>query len=255
MPHHVNLNNPLHLSGTLRSLTRVQSSPLPLVTAFCSMATLAALYDLLPLRPFGGASAAPAVECFDALQELPSHHWQLCTTVDAYSKIKDSEVVTRQFLKCVLAKPDELQEHVQHIVYDDPFVGLANCIGVNCSQAAAPGAFMVNITPLSHHASYNLPLVATSAVIPSTVVHPNVYFPSYLHWVSFSLVFGGAVYVLGAGDARNGSGIATAWSSTYLFLHLHQSLRPPVYPITLAMTAGTAACAALYGTEYFMYQA
>ncbi|KAG1807263.1 uncharacterized protein BJ212DRAFT_1387286 [Suillus subaureus] len=97
-------------------------------------------------------------------------------------------------------------------------------------------------------------LFAVSAIIPSTVVHPNVYFPPYLHRVGFSLVFGGAAYVLGAGDARNGSGIATAWSLTYLFLHLRQSLKPPFYPITLAMTAGTAACAALYGTEYFMYQ-
>jgi hypothetical protein len=52
-------------------------------------------------------------------------------------------------------------------------------------------------------------LVATSAVIPSTVVRPNVYFPPYLHRVGFSLAFGGAAYVLAAGDARNGSGIAT----------------------------------------------
>ncbi|KAG1730030.1 hypothetical protein EDB19DRAFT_1897122 [Suillus lakei] len=97
-------------------------------------------------------------------------------------------------------------------------------------------------------------LAAASAVIPSTVVRPNVYFPPYLHRVGFSLVFGGAAYVLAAGDARNGSGIATAWSLTYLFLHLRRSLKPPFYPITFAMTAGTAACAALYGTEYFMYQ-
>lgn len=52
-------------------------------------------------------------------------------------------------------------------------------------------------------------LVAASAVIPSTVVRPNVYFPPYLHRVGFSLVFGGAAYVLATGDARNGSGIAT----------------------------------------------
>jgi hypothetical protein len=52
-------------------------------------------------------------------------------------------------------------------------------------------------------------LVATSAVIPSTVIRPNVYFPPYLHRVGFSLAFGGAAYVLAAGDARNGSGIAT----------------------------------------------
>ncbi|KAG2116127.1 hypothetical protein DEU56DRAFT_919303 [Suillus clintonianus] len=34
------------------------------------------------------------------------------TTVDAYSEIE--EVATRQFLKCVLAKPDEPQEHIRH---------------------------------------------------------------------------------------------------------------------------------------------
>ncbi|KAG1733558.1 hypothetical protein EDB19DRAFT_1216939 [Suillus lakei] len=36
------------------------------------------------------------------------------TTVDAYSEIE--EVATRQFLKCVLAKPDEPQEHIRHVV-------------------------------------------------------------------------------------------------------------------------------------------
>ncbi|KAH7887301.1 hypothetical protein F5I97DRAFT_1951056 [Phlebopus sp. FC_14] len=97
-------------------------------------------------------------------------------------------------------------------------------------------------------------LFAGSVFVPPTLLRPNVYFPPYLHRVGFSLVFGGAAYVLSTGDERNGSGIATAWSLTYLFLNLKASLRSPRHPLTLAMAGGAAGCAALYGTEYFVYQ-
>ncbi|KAI6098508.1 hypothetical protein F5141DRAFT_1190752 [Pisolithus sp. B1] len=96
--------------------------------------------------------------------------------------------------------------------------------------------------------------IATSALVPPAVLGQNVYFPPYLHRVGFSFVFGGAAYVFAAGDHRNGSGIATAWSLTYLFLHLRKSLKAPRHPLTLAMAGGTAGCAALYGTEYFVYE-
>ncbi|KAF9226935.1 hypothetical protein BS17DRAFT_794330 [Gyrodon lividus] len=97
-------------------------------------------------------------------------------------------------------------------------------------------------------------LFAASAFVPPTLLRPNVYFPPYLHRVGFSVIFGGAAYVLSTGDERNGSGITTAWSLTYLLLHLRKSLRTPRYPLTLAMGSGAVGCAALYGTEYFLYQ-
>ncbi|KAG2067911.1 cytochrome P450 [Suillus decipiens] len=80
--------------------------------------------------------------------------------VDVYNEIE--EVETRRFLKRVLAKPDQLQEHVRHTAgaiilrishgYEvkengDPFVDLANCVIEHASQATVPGAFMVDILP------------------------------------------------------------------------------------------------------------
>jgi len=82
------------------------------------------------------------------------------TAVDVYNEIE--EVETHRFLKRVLAKPDQLQEHVQHTAIavvlrithgyevkevDDPFVNLANRVTDHGSQATAPGAFMVDILP------------------------------------------------------------------------------------------------------------
>ncbi|KAF9235560.1 hypothetical protein BU15DRAFT_51267 [Melanogaster broomeanus] len=97
-------------------------------------------------------------------------------------------------------------------------------------------------------------LFAASLLVPAPLLRPNVYFPPFLFRAGFTGVFGGAAYVLSTGDARNGSGIATAWSLTYLLLHLGKSLKAPRHPLTLAMSGGAAACAALYGTEYFLYQ-
>ncbi|KAG1800168.1 cytochrome P450 [Suillus subaureus] len=80
--------------------------------------------------------------------------------VNVYNVVE--EVETRRFLKRVLAKPDQLQEHVRHTAgaiilrishgyevkeNNDPFVDLANCVLANVSQATAPGAFMVDILP------------------------------------------------------------------------------------------------------------
>ncbi|KAI5999835.1 hypothetical protein F5J12DRAFT_269378 [Pisolithus orientalis] len=97
-------------------------------------------------------------------------------------------------------------------------------------------------------------LFAASALVPPAALGQNVYLPPYLHRVGFSFIFGGVAYVFSTGDHRNGSGIATAWSLTYLFLHLRKSLKTPRHPLTLAMAGGAAGCAALYGTEYFVYE-
>ncbi|KAG2033225.1 cytochrome P450 [Suillus americanus] len=80
--------------------------------------------------------------------------------VDVYSNIE--EVETRRFLKRVLAKPDQLQTLVRHTAgaiilrishgyevkeNNDPFVDLADHVINNGSQAAAPGAYVVDILP------------------------------------------------------------------------------------------------------------
>jgi cytochrome P450 len=80
--------------------------------------------------------------------------------VNVYNEIE--EVETHRFLKRVLAKPNQLQEHVRHTAgaiilrishgYEvkedsDPFVGLADRVLAGVSEATAPGAFMVDILP------------------------------------------------------------------------------------------------------------
>ncbi|KAG1800179.1 cytochrome P450 [Suillus subaureus] len=80
--------------------------------------------------------------------------------VDVYNVVE--EVETRRFLKRVLAKPDQLQEHVRHTAgaiilrishgyevkeNNDPFVDLADRVIINGSQAASPGAYMVDTLP------------------------------------------------------------------------------------------------------------
>ncbi|KAG2151901.1 cytochrome P450 [Suillus cothurnatus] len=79
---------------------------------------------------------------------------------DIYNSVE--EIETRRFLKRVLTKPDQLQEHVRHtagaiilrISYgyevkenNDPFVDLADRALEEFSQATAHGAFMVDIMP------------------------------------------------------------------------------------------------------------
>ncbi|KAI9569221.1 hypothetical protein HD554DRAFT_590808 [Boletus coccyginus] len=97
-------------------------------------------------------------------------------------------------------------------------------------------------------------LFALSSLVPPAALPPHTYCPPYLQRVGFSLAFGVATWAFRAGDARNGAGIATAWSLIYLAFHARKSLRPPRHPVPLALSAGATACAALYGTEYFLYQ-
>ncbi|EPQ58869.1 hypothetical protein GLOTRDRAFT_125188 [Gloeophyllum trabeum ATCC 11539] len=93
-----------------------------------------------------------------------------------------------------------------------------------------------------------------SALIPATLHPPRAHIPPFLHRFGFGIVFSVAGYVLAQGDARNGSGIATAWSLTYLFLHLRRSVKAPRHPMTVVLTGGALATTALYGTEYFVLQ-
>ncbi|KAI5993426.1 hypothetical protein EDD15DRAFT_2548053, partial [Pisolithus albus] len=121
------------------------------------------------------------------------------------------------------------------------------------AQATGPFSYVQPAAQSKIPALLTSALFATSALVPPAVLGQNVYFPPYLHCAVFSLVFGGAAYVFAAGDHRNGSGIATAWSLTYLSLHLRKSLKTLRHPLTLAVTGGTAGCAALYSTKYFIY--
>ncbi|KAL4076441.1 hypothetical protein J3A83DRAFT_2207630 [Scleroderma citrinum] len=122
------------------------------------------------------------------------------------------------------------------------------------SKATGPFSYLQPLARSKIPALSLSALFATSAFVPPAALRPGAYFPPYLQRVGFSVIFGGAAYVLAAGDHRNGSGIATAWSLTYLFLHLRKSLRSPRHPLTLAMAGGAAGSAVLYGTEYFVYQ-
>lgn len=97
-------------------------------------------------------------------------------------------------------------------------------------------------------------LFALSSFVPPAALLPRTYCPPYLHRVGFSLAFGVATWAFASGDARNGAGIATAWSLIYLALHSRKSLRAPRHPLPLTLGVGATACAALYGTEYFLYQ-
>ncbi|KAG2117033.1 cytochrome P450 [Suillus discolor] len=80
--------------------------------------------------------------------------------VEVYNMSEEVEI--RRFLKRVLAKPDQLQEHIRHTVgtvilrishgyevqeNNDPFIDLANRVTTHASQAAAPSAVMIDILP------------------------------------------------------------------------------------------------------------
>ncbi|KAG1745676.1 cytochrome P450 [Suillus lakei] len=127
-----------------------------------------ALYSDRPVLPMGGElvgmkDSLPFLPYGDRFRRHRKNFHRVIgsrAAVDAYNEIE--EVETRRFLKRVLAKPDELQEHIKHTAgavilrishgyevkeNDDPFVDLANRVLVNGSQATAPGAFMVDILP------------------------------------------------------------------------------------------------------------
>ncbi|KAH8092543.1 altered inheritance of mitochondria protein 19 [Cristinia sonorae] len=94
-------------------------------------------------------------------------------------------------------------------------------------------------------------LFLASAVLPAarTPAHPPI-----ILRLGFGAIFAGAGYVLHAGDARNGSGISTAWSLTYLLLNARKALRRPFAAGPLALTGATVFSSALYGAEYFLVQ-
>ncbi|OSX59610.1 hypothetical protein POSPLADRAFT_1151133, partial [Postia placenta MAD-698-R-SB12] len=87
-----------------------------------------------------------------------------------------------------------------------------------------------------------------------SLIPPNPRLPPLMHRVGFGAIFAGAGYVVSCGDTRNGSGITTAWSLTYLFLNLRKSLLTARHPLSLVLTAATLASSTVYGSEYFLLQ-
>ncbi|TCD68618.1 hypothetical protein EIP91_010273 [Steccherinum ochraceum] len=92
-------------------------------------------------------------------------------------------------------------------------------------------------------------LFLASSIFPASPATPPI-----MMRLGFSAIYGGAGYVLHAGDAHNGSGISTAWSLTYLLLNARKSFRRPFSAGPVALTTATLASSALYGAEYFLLQ-
>ncbi|TFK95238.1 hypothetical protein BDV98DRAFT_556585 [Pterulicium gracile] len=101
-------------------------------------------------------------------------------------------------------------------------------------------------------------LYASAAAAPPSLLKTlsaSPHLPAVGYRMFFTGVFGLSAYAMGpAGDVRNGTGIATAWSIGYIMLHLKKTLKRPAHPVALAMLGGSTLCAAAYGTEYFGYQ-
>jgi cytochrome P450 len=137
-------------------------------TAMEMMDSKSTLYSDRPVLPMAGElvgwkDSLPFLPYGDRFRRQRKNFHRVIgsrTAVDVYNEIE--EVETHRFLKRVLAKPDQLQEHVQHTAIavvlrithgyevkevDDPFVNLANRVTDHGSQATAPGAFMVDILP------------------------------------------------------------------------------------------------------------
>ncbi|KDQ15515.1 hypothetical protein BOTBODRAFT_31830 [Botryobasidium botryosum FD-172 SS1] len=91
-------------------------------------------------------------------------------------------------------------------------------------------------------------LLATTPLSPAR--HPLL--PPFYQRFGFGLIFAGAGYVLSTGDVENGSGIATAWSLTYTFLHLRSSIRSRSI-LPLSLSSAVLASASVYGLQYFHF--
>jgi cytochrome P450 len=137
-------------------------------TAMEMMDSKSALYSDRPVIPMAGEligwkDSLPLLPYGDRFRRYRRNFHQVIgsrAAADVYNEIE--EVETRRFLKRVLANPDQLQQHVRHTAgaiilrishgyevkeNNDPFLNIANLVTAHGSQAAAPGAFMVDILP------------------------------------------------------------------------------------------------------------
>ncbi|QRV88111.1 hypothetical protein RhiJN_16129 [Ceratobasidium sp. AG-Ba] len=109
--------------------------------------------------------------------------------------------------------------------------------------------FAEKIRPLAHSA---WPIWASGVIFMSTAGLKSAGLPPLYQRIGFPFIFLGAGYVLNTGDKYNGSGIATAWSATYLFLNGRNALRART-PASLMLAVTAASTLSLYGSEYFYF--
>jgi len=137
-------------------------------TAMEMLDSKSALYSDRPVLPMAGElvgwkDSLPFLPYGDRFRQYRRNFHRVIgsrAAVDVYNEIGEAE--NHRFLKRVLAKPDQLQEHVRQTVGaiilrishgykvkedSDPFVDLANRALANVSEATVPGAFMVDILP------------------------------------------------------------------------------------------------------------
>ncbi|KAN0132517.1 hypothetical protein V8E53_009533, partial [Lactarius tabidus] len=108
----------------------------------------------------------------------------------------------------------------------------------------------------------SIPCLGLSALFFGSALFPpslraQTFTPPFVLRAGFGAIFAGAGYVLASGDSRNGSGIVTAWSLSYLVLEqlslgLQRSSRLPRSKLSIALLSATAATTVLYGTEHFI---
>ena len=117
-------------------------------------------------------------------------------------------------------------------------------------------------------------LIELTSMVLYTIFTKGAYMPPFFYHVGFLFAFGAAWYAIHSGNVHNGSGIVTgissyilleilcwdvllniAWSLTFLFLHLRNSLKSPWNPLALVMVGRADVCMGTYGMEYFILQA
>ncbi|KAI0315154.1 hypothetical protein OF83DRAFT_1174104 [Amylostereum chailletii] len=74
--------------------------------------------------------------------------------------------------------------------------------------------------------------------------------------MGFGAIFAGGATMLASGDAKNGSGVMTSWTLSYLlvdqFAHgLTKAERLPRHPVSYALMGAAGLGAAVYGLDYF----
>ena len=126
------------------------------------------VYSDRPVLPMGGElvgwkNTLVLLPYGDRLREYRKNFARVIGSRAAMDAFRPAEEIeTHRFLQRVLAKPDELQQHVRHTAgaiilrishgyevkeHDDPFVDLADRAVDQFSKSTATGAFMVDVIP------------------------------------------------------------------------------------------------------------
>ncbi|KAL7321776.1 hypothetical protein PS15m_001510 [Mucor circinelloides] len=88
---------------------------------------------------------------------------------------------------------------------------------------------------------------ATLATLPLSVKKmPGI--PGLFQTMAFAGIFAGAGYVTNAGDAENGSGIATAWCLSWSFLNAKAAFKS-MRPVPIALLGAVTLNTVIYGKK------